>query len=140
MSIKKYSEFISLHEQKTRTIGIRSIDEEDKNDSKEYPKSNHLHLDMYEGEERHIIKGIRHSSKNADHVFNKVVDHVSKKGKFHPDVTSEVLGQPHHITAAHDPEDSHKMHPIVHNNVSDFIKHTSKDNIGIVKYGTQGDD
>ena len=141
MSIEKYSKFISLHEQKTKTIGLRSIAEEDKHDSKQYPKANHLHLDMYEGDERHIIKGIPHSDDNAEHVHNKMVDHVSKKTKIKRDTVDEIFSEnPHHIAAASDPEDSHKMKPVVHNSVDDFIKHNSKAHVKMAKYSNQEDD
>jgi len=141
MSIEKYSQFISLHEQKTKTIGLRSIAEEDKQDSKQYPKSNHLHLDMYEGDERHIIKGIPHSDDSADHVSDKMIDHVSKKTKIKRDTVQEIFGEnAHHLSAAQDPEDSHKMKPVVHNSVDDFIKHNSKAHVAMAKYSDQGDD
>ena len=44
MSIEKYSQFISLHEQKTKTIGLRSIVEEDLNSmSKDDLYKKHAH-------------------------------------------------------------------------------------------------
>lgn len=51
MSIQKYSEFISLHEQKTKTIGLRSITEQDLNSmSKEDLYKKHAHYFFHNSE------------------------------------------------------------------------------------------
>ena len=113
---------------KTRTV----YESEEK-----YPTNNHLHMDTHEGEQRHIIKGIAHSEKNANDVRKKV--HASVKSRlnklrYHPEVRNVARKSPEkiddimndvpgHHEAANDPKDSHSMRPMVHNSVEDYVNH-----------------
>jgi hypothetical protein len=128
--VEAAAEFLARN---TSTKQTRTVYESEE----KYPTSNHLHMDTHEGEQRHIIKGIAHSEKNANDVRKKV--HASVKDRlnklrYHPEVRAVAKKSPEkiddimndvpgHHQAANDPKDSHTMSPKVHNSVEDYVNH-----------------
>jgi hypothetical protein len=69
MSIEKYSQFISLHEQKTKTIGFRSISEQEEkeHDTESYPLSKDSFKD-----------GMKYASGISGTIHNSKTHHVKE--------------------------------------------------------------
>ncbi len=84
MSIEKYSQFISLHEQKTKTIGLRS--EAVQND-----KGLHIHTE--EGAETIHITDLPHSRDGVDSLEKKIGEHLHKKHPKHYDSAEDATDQ-----------------------------------------------
>ena len=85
MSIEKYSQFISLHEQKTKTIGLRSIVEEDLNSmSKDDLYKKHAHhfsriSDNYPESENDSSYNSFPGQKKHQKMTKEIEDHVKVK-------------------------------------------------------------
>jgi hypothetical protein len=69
MSIEKYSDYIALHEQKSKTIGFRSISEqeEEEHDTESYP----LSKDSFK-------EGMKYASGTSGTVHNSKTHHVKE--------------------------------------------------------------
>jgi len=84
MSIEKYSQFISLHEQKTKTIGLRS--EAVQNDKG-------LHINTEEGEKTIHITDLPHSEDGVESLEKKIGEHLYKKHPKHYDSVEDATDQ-----------------------------------------------
>lgn len=89
---------------------------------------NELHMDVDEGQERHVIKGMAHTEENAQKVRDKLNDAIHKKTKVPMDTIHDIMAEhSYHHDKAEDPERSHEYKQSgalkVHKDVDAYVRH-----------------
>lgn len=107
---------------------------EEENGLKKYPTDSHLHMEVFNGEERDVIKGVKHSAKNAKEIRDRIIHGVAQKTGFHVNDVKKHMnpavghdGENNNFTYTHtaapDPKNTHEYDPRVFKNADEYVKH-----------------